>query len=98
MKNLFNFKSIRNRILFLFSTVLFFVVIYSGFSLYSINLINKESKEIVNKQLALLMLDEDISYDMANRSALLRGYFLLEDESLRQQFENEVEAKYCVRE
>ncbi|MBC5637934.1 methyl-accepting chemotaxis protein [Ornithinibacillus sp. BX22] len=96
MKNLFNFKSIRTRILFLFSTVLFFVVIYSAFSLYSINLINKESKEIVNKQLALLMLDEDISYDMANRSALLRGYFLLEDESLRQQFENEVEASIAL--
>lgn len=42
------------------------------------------------------MLDEDISYDMANRSALLRGYFLLEDESLRQQFENEVEASIAL--
>ncbi|WP_042142590.1 methyl-accepting chemotaxis protein [Paucisalibacillus sp. EB02] len=91
MKNLFNFKTIRVKMLLAFSFVMILVILFSAFTLLSLNKINKNAEEIINKQLTLLIADEDISFDMANRTGLMRAYFLYEDEKYRQLFENQTE-------
>lgn len=91
MKRYFNFKTIRTKILLLFSAVLAMTALYAGFSIYSINKMNTHTEEILEKQLTLLILDEDIAFDMANRAGLVRAYMLYEDHEARKKFEDGTE-------
>ncbi|WP_047984477.1 methyl-accepting chemotaxis protein [Ornithinibacillus californiensis] len=96
MKNLFNFKTIRAKILLIFSVVLTLTVVFAAFTLYSINKMNDNTEEMINKQLALLVLDEEIAFDMANRAGLVRAYMLYEDEQVRETFESQIEASIAL--
>lgn len=73
---LFNFKTIRMKILFGFSLVILFVI---AFGIYNVNVINKsneEARNIVENELPLLMANERMASTMANRISAARAYVL----------------------
>ncbi|MBY0124117.1 methyl-accepting chemotaxis protein [Bacillus sp. S/N-304-OC-R1] len=76
MGRLINFKSIKTKILFGFSLVIILVLLLGSFTLYEINKTNKETEQIVNKELQLLIANQQMSNTMANRIATARAYVL----------------------
>lgn len=91
MKNLLNFRTIRAKLLLAFSFVMILVILFSVFTLYSLDKMNKNAEEMINKQIPLLIADEEITFDMANRAGLLRAYFLYEENKYRTLFEEQTE-------
>ncbi|RLL46687.1 methyl-accepting chemotaxis protein [Oceanobacillus piezotolerans] len=82
----FQFKSIRSKLLAGFLTVNILFMLLSLFNIFAIYKLNKDTEEIIDYQLELLILDEQLALNMAERTALLRGYLLYEDPALRDQF------------
>ncbi|WP_404454859.1 methyl-accepting chemotaxis protein [Virgibacillus necropolis] len=91
MKKLFNFKSINTKILFGFSLIIFLVLVLGVFNYLAIEKTNQDTKEIVDEQLPLLIADEKIAYNMANRTALVRAFLLYDDDEFRKQFDAQIE-------
>ncbi|MFC4388002.1 methyl-accepting chemotaxis protein [Gracilibacillus marinus] len=91
MKKLFNFKSIKTKIMFGFGIVIALVFTMSVLVYLSFERINNDTKEMVEEQLPLLILDKDLSYNMAQSSSLIRGYFLYNDEDIKKQFEETIQ-------
>jgi methyl-accepting chemotaxis protein len=87
MKNIFNFRSIRAKILSGFSVVILLVLCLGIFNFISINNITNSTNEIVENRLPELVADETLAFNLSQRIALARGYVLYEDEELREQFE-----------
>src|SRR5699024_8616909 len=77
---------IRSKVLFGFSVVLIIVIIMSVLNYLSIQRIADSSHEVTNKELPLLVGDKNLSYNMLELESLARGYFLLEDEALKDEF------------
>ncbi|WP_231734777.1 methyl-accepting chemotaxis protein [Bacillus sp. FJAT-29937] len=76
MQNLLSFKSIKTKILFGFSIVIFLVLLLGGFSFYQINTTNNETEFIVDHEIQLLIANEQMSSTLANRISTARGYVL----------------------
>ncbi|GEL77085.1 methyl-accepting chemotaxis protein [Tenuibacillus multivorans] len=86
MKKLLNFKSIKAKILSGFSLVIALVIILGVFNFISINKVNNDTENIVDEQLPLLVADEKLAFNMAQRIALTRGYLLYGDEDFKNRF------------
>jgi len=86
MKGLFNFKKIRSKILLAFSIVLVLIVILGIINLTTINKMNKETEDMVDRHLPSLIASHDMSYNVAQRLGFLRGFLLYGDESYRTLF------------
>ncbi|RHW36714.1 methyl-accepting chemotaxis protein [Lysinibacillus yapensis] len=76
MKKQFNFKSIKTKILFGFSLVILLVVLFGIYNYSSIKKSNEEAKNIVERELPMLIANEQMSRTLANRIATARGYVL----------------------
>lgn len=76
LKNLLSFKSIRTKILFGFSLVIFLVLVLGGFSFYEIKTTNRDTEIIVDHEVQLLIANEQMSSTLANRISTARGYVL----------------------
>jgi len=76
VKKQFNFKSIKMKMLFGFSLVILLVVLYGVYNFSTIKKSNEEAKNIVEKELPLLIANEQMAKTMANRIATARGYVL----------------------
>jgi methyl-accepting chemotaxis protein len=87
MKKLFNFKRIRTKILFGFGIVLLLSVLLSGYNIYSINKTNNDLQDMIDYELALLVVDEELAINMYERTSLLRGFMLFESEDYKEEFE-----------
>lgn len=73
---MFNFKSIKSKLLFAFSIVILLVVLLGIYN-FSISMkSNAETKNIVEKELPLLIANDQMALSMANRIAAARGYVL----------------------
>lgn len=79
-------KSIKARILLAFGAVILLTVILSGFNYFASHYANENTKDIVDRQVPLLVADEKLAFNLSQRIALTRGYVLFEDESYREQF------------
>lgn len=88
MKRLFHFNSLKKKILFSFSLVLVLVILLGIYNFLAIKQLNSNTNEIVNKQISLLVADEKISLNMAQRTSLVRGYLLYEDQQFKDQFDS----------
>ncbi|MEK3888645.1 methyl-accepting chemotaxis protein [Bacillus sp. FSL K6-3431] len=82
----FSFKSIKMKILFGFSLVILLVLLLSTFNFFSINKMNQQAKTIVNKQLPLLIADEKLALNLAQRIVLERSYLLYGDSEFKEKF------------
>ncbi|AEB30630.1 methyl-accepting chemotaxis protein [Carnobacterium sp. 17-4] len=89
MKKRFQFKSIRAKILAGFAVTIVLMLILSFYTINSINKTNDSVKQILEQEMALLIVDEKLATNMNKRTSLMRGFMLYEDESYRQEFEDE---------
>ena len=76
MKKQFNFKSIKMKMLFGFSLVILLVVLFGVYNYSATKKSNDEAKNIVEKELPLLIANEQMATTMANRISTARGYVL----------------------
>lgn len=76
MKNLFAFKSVRQRMLVSFSLIILLVLFMGAYNILATNYNNKTAKEIANVELPLAIADKDLVENLANRIAMARGYLL----------------------
>ena len=76
MKRMFIFKSIKSKLLFAFSLVISLVVVLGAYNFSVTVKSNNEAKNIVNKELPILIANEQLALSMANRISTARGYIL----------------------
>lgn len=86
MGKLFRFDSIRKKILFGFSIVIFLVIVLGVYNVLAIKKLNDNTTEMVDVYQPFLNLLDDITLDMTERTSLIRGYLLYEDEKFRDEF------------
>lgn len=87
MKKLFNFRSIRAKILSGFSVVILLVLCLGIFNFISINNITNSTNYIMENQLPMLVAEDTLAFNLSQRIALARGYVLYEEEEYRDLFE-----------
>ena len=78
---MFNFKSIRAKMLFGFSIVIVLIFLLGGYLNYVLNDINNTTEEILEKELPLLIADEQLVITLANRMEASKGYVLTGESS-----------------
>ncbi|SET07998.1 methyl-accepting chemotaxis protein [Oceanobacillus limi] len=96
MKKLFQLKSVRAKLLAGFSLVILLSLLMGAFNFLAVNDTVSNTKEIADKELPLLIADEKLAFDMAERTALLRGYLLYDDPSFRDKFEGQTDASIAL--
>ncbi|WP_067729522.1 methyl-accepting chemotaxis protein [Oceanobacillus damuensis] len=85
MKRL-SFKSIRTKILFGFITVVLFVLVLNSITNLSIFTSNKQTEEMVDHHLELLIVDKELETDHAMRTSFLQSYLLHGDQGSKDMF------------
>lgn len=85
---IFRFKSIKTKVLFSFSLVIIFVLIFSAYNIYSLGNANKSTKQIINHELKLLTMSQKIASDFTVGVAASRGYLMTEDDKHKGIFED----------
>ncbi|WP_079475666.1 methyl-accepting chemotaxis protein [Marinococcus halophilus] len=98
MKEWFNFKSLRAKILTGFLVLILLVTALGVYNFYANSRANAETKDIVEKQLPLLIADEKLAFNMAQRVALSRGYVLFGDEEFKSSFMEYTEESAALEE
>lgn len=88
---MFNFSSIRKKILFSFSIVVIIIVLNSGYYIYTTNQNNKSTDTMVNEQVQLLIADYELSNSIALRIAAARGYVLSGEQKYKDIYIDNVE-------
>ena len=87
MKKYFNFRKLKTKVLIGFAAVLVLNLMLSIYSITSINKINSGLKDLGNQKLPLLVNDEKMSFNIAERIALVRGYLLTGEQDYKDKFE-----------
>ncbi|MFC4321821.1 methyl-accepting chemotaxis protein [Litchfieldia salsa] len=80
------FKSLKLKLILGFMTVIFLTLIMSAYNYMSVSMINHSSKEMIEEELPLLIADEKLAFNIAQRIALVRGYYIFGDQSYKQDF------------
>ncbi|MBM7553773.1 methyl-accepting chemotaxis protein [Thalassobacillus pellis] len=91
-------KSIKGKILLGFSAVIMLTLFLGVFNYFANAKANQKMEEITNKQLPLLITDEKLSFYLAERIALSRGYVLFGEESYRDKFNQYTEETAALQE
>ncbi|MFZ3577034.1 methyl-accepting chemotaxis protein [Virgibacillus sp. DJP39] len=98
MKKIVNFNSVKKKILLGFSLVIVLVLMLGAYNYLALEKTNNDTENIVEEQLPLLIADEKITYNMAHRTALIRGFLLYEESDFRKQFNAELEESIRLEE
>ncbi|WP_102028139.1 methyl-accepting chemotaxis protein [Salirhabdus sp. Marseille-P4669] len=85
---MFKVKKLSTKILLSFSVVILLILALGAVTFFSINKINHDTEDIVEEELPLLIADEQLSFNIAQRIALTRGYVLYGDPDFKQRFED----------
>lgn len=80
MRDRFNFKSLRLKMMVGFATVLFFVFVYSVFNSFSVKRMNDDTAYLADDQVPLLIANEKMAFNAAQRMATIRGYLMFEED------------------
>ncbi|MDM5211200.1 methyl-accepting chemotaxis protein [Peribacillus sp. NJ4] len=91
-------KSIKGKILVAFSLIISLCIILGAFNIYSSNKSLKQSQDIIDEELPLLIQDEKLLYNLAQRTALARAYILYGDESYKERFLQYTEDSKAIQE
>ena len=86
MGSLFNFKSIKTKMILGFSIIILLVLALAGYNTYSLNKMNYGTKDIVKTELPLLIADEKIAFNTAQRLAIVHAYVLYGDKRYKDLF------------
>lgn len=84
-------NSLRKKILFGFGIIFLIIIGLSTYSLYNLSQINAEVDDIISEQLSLATISDEMSYNMADRMATIRGYLLTGDVQYRDKYVELVE-------
>lgn len=76
MKKIFKFKSIRSKMLFGFSLVLTLIILLGFYNYIAVKRVNDDTKYLANDQVPLLVANEKLAFNTAQRIATVRGYVL----------------------
>ncbi|WP_375782516.1 methyl-accepting chemotaxis protein [Rummeliibacillus stabekisii] len=96
LNRLFQLNSIRKKIVFGFSIVIALVVILGVFNILAIQALNKNTNDMVKKEIPLLKLDEQMALNMSERTSLIRGYILYGDSSLKDEFKSQIDESIAL--
>lgn len=91
-------KSIKGKILAAFSLIISLCIILGAFNIYSSNKSLVHSKDIISQKLPILIDEEQLLNNVAQRSALARGYILFGDESDKGKFLKYTEESKVIQE
>ncbi|MFD1850778.1 methyl-accepting chemotaxis protein [Oceanobacillus bengalensis] len=91
MKRLLKFKRISTRIMFGFGLLIVLTFILSTLSYLAIDKLNNNTKEIIEKEVPLLIIDENFTYNMSQSLSMVRGYFLYDDKEIKERLEANME-------
>ena len=91
MKAYLNFKTIKTKILFGFSLVILLTVLFSVYNYWAVSNVNKDTKEMVDKDLKLLIANQKLASSMSNRVGSVRGYAADGDKNYKDLFFDETE-------
>lgn len=91
-------KSIKAKVLVAFSLIISLCVILGAFNIYSSNKSLVYSQDIIERELPLLIQDEKLLYNLAQRTAFVRAYILYGDESYKERFFQYTEESQVIQE
>src|SRR5699024_1452915 len=91
MKRLFSFRCLRSKNLFGFSLVIILTVIFGVYNLWAVLNVNKDTLDMVDKDLELLIANQKLASSMSNRVGAVRGYAADGDQSYKDLFIDETE-------
>lgn len=80
-------RSFRTKILIGFLVILVLVTLMSFYTIYNLNKFQNDVDSITSHELTVLVDNEKLSLNVAQRVASIRGYILYQDESYIEQFE-----------
>lgn len=80
MKNKFSFKTIKSKLIFCFTFILVFFLLYGVYSISSNMKIQNNTEEIMNTQLKLQIANQEAATNFAVELAAVRGYVLSGDD------------------
>lgn len=87
MKAIFNFKSIKSKIISAFSVVILLVIILGAYNSITVKKMNDETTDMVENNLQMLTATKGLENTMANRISAARGYVLTGDSNFKDDFE-----------
>ncbi|MGG3926604.1 HAMP domain-containing methyl-accepting chemotaxis protein [Metabacillus fastidiosus] len=85
MKKVFTFKSIRTKLIFGFSLLIILVLTMSVLNYLGFQTINRQTEDVMKKQLPLLITNENLVLNIAEITSSVRGYILYEDSNIKEQ-------------
>ncbi|MGE7182403.1 methyl-accepting chemotaxis protein [Peribacillus sp. NPDC006672] len=91
-------KSIKGKILVAFSLTISLCIILGAFNIYNSNKSLVHSKDIISHELPILIDEEQLLNNVAQRSALARGYILFGDKSNKEKFLKYTEESKAIQE
>ncbi len=86
MRNIFNFKSIKSKIIAAFSVVILLVFLLGIYNYTAIKQINQDTTNIIENDLQQLIANKGMETTMANRISTARGYILSGETNLKERF------------
>lgn len=95
----FRFRSVKYKMLFGFSLIIFFILIIGGYMLFAAKKVNDETIYIVDEQVPVLISNQQIAYTLANRIGLARAYVTTGDPYYREMFDeySEMAKQYATQ-
>ena len=73
-----------------FAIIVVLIMMQSVYNAISLNEMNNSVETVMEKELKLLLVNEELLIDVHKRTSLMRGFLLYEDESYRTQFNEEL--------
>src|SRR5699024_9933522 len=73
-----------------FAIVMLLVIILGLFTIYSITQTNRDLRTVFDRELPLLVTDEQLAYNMTHRISLIRAYLLTDNDQYRNEFETRI--------
>lgn len=86
MRKIFNFKSIKSKIIAAFSVVILLVFLLGIYNYTAIKQINQDTANIIENDLQQLIANKGMETTMANRISTARGYILSGETNLKERF------------
>lgn len=91
-------KSLKGKILVGFLVVVGLSVLLSGFMMVMMQLSNAETENMIEKEIPILVADEELALNMQERTSLLNSYLLYDNEVYREAFEDGLEESIALEE
>lgn len=96
LKGKFNTLSVKGKLLLNFGIIILLVLISSGINLFSVINQNNAVKNVLEEDMALLILDEGIANNMSERMNLLQAYVISDDAQYLDTFNDRIDASIAL--